>query len=203
MSYEFPMILCAVCDLARTRLCRAIDFARTLFLCWLHGIKRSKGAWFSGAPLIRTRNSGSVVIGEGTCLQSRSRLNLVGIVNQCVIDTRAGGSVYIGKNSGITSCVINSRERIHIGDNVNIGGNVRIFDHDFHSLNALKRRSFATDFPSVRSLPVNIGDDVFIGTNAIILKGSDIGARTIVAEAQLPCEIRTPAGHQEKCGSWQ
>ena len=33
----------------------------------------------------------------------------------------------------------------------------------------------------IRSAPIRIGDDVFVGTNAIILKGVTIGERSMVA----------------------
>jgi acetyltransferase-like isoleucine patch superfamily enzyme len=67
-----------------------------------------------------------------------------------------------------------------VGDRVNIGGNVRIFDHDYHPLDHLVRRNSAQDPAEIKSHPVVIGDDVFIGTNAIILKGVHIGDRSVI-----------------------
>ena len=60
-----------------------------------------------------------------------------------------------------------------------VGGNVRIYDHDYHSLDFELRRG-RQDGDHVRSRPVFIGDDVFIGVNAIILKGVTIGDRAII-----------------------
>ena len=60
-----------------------------------------------------------------------------------------------------------------------IGGNVRIYDHDFHSLDFQTRRG-AEDQLQIQTRPVEIGDDVFIGANAIILKGVTIGARAVI-----------------------
>lgn len=65
---------------------------------------------------------------------------------------------------------------------MNLGGNVRIFDHDFHPLEAeARRQSTREQAHHIRTAPVEIGDDVFIGTNAIVLKGVRIGDRSIVA----------------------
>lgn len=64
---------------------------------------------------------------------------------------------------------------------MNIGGNVRIFDHDFHSLHYLHQRNAAIDFKNVKIAEIIIEDDVFIGTNVLILKGVHIGARSIIA----------------------
>ena len=86
----------------------------------------------------------------------------------------------IGNNSGCSSTVFSSRSRIQIGDNVNIGGNVRIYDHDFHALSHLDRRGGPADRRNTKTAPVVIGNDVFIGVNAIILKGVHIGDRSVI-----------------------
>ena len=61
-----------------------------------------------------------------------------------------------------------------------IGGGTRSIDTDFHPIEWNKRR-----IPEYRSNGktslVNIGNDVFIGTNCIILKGVTIGDRSIIA----------------------
>jgi acetyltransferase-like isoleucine patch superfamily enzyme len=67
---------------------------------------------------------------------------------------------------------------VTIGAHVSIGANARIYDHDFHPLDPELRRRNATSNVSTR--PVVIGDDVFIGAHAIILKGVVIGARAVI-----------------------
>jgi acetyltransferase-like isoleucine patch superfamily enzyme len=61
-----------------------------------------------------------------------------------------------------------------------MGGNVRIYNHDYHALDYRARRDPVADAAGCQSAPVVIGDDVFIGVNAIILKGVTIGDRSIV-----------------------
>ena len=86
---------------------------------------------------------------------------------------------------------------IRIGKNVKCGGNVRIFDHDFHSLEA-DYRSSSEDSKHVRAAPVVVEDDCFIGTNAIILKGTYLGARTIVAAGSVVMGLNAPADSMVK-----
>ena len=77
-------------------------------------------------------------------------------------------------------CYFKARRRVTIGNHVKLGGNVRIYDHDYHSLDYLDRRDGAKDQPNCRSKPIVIGDDVFIGTSAIVMKGVTIGDRAII-----------------------
>jgi len=56
---------------------------------------------------------------------------------------------------------------------------VRVFDFDGHPLDAERRRRYEPT-PAEGIRPVIIGDDVWIGTGAIILKGVTIGDRAIV-----------------------
>jgi acetyltransferase-like isoleucine patch superfamily enzyme len=96
-----------------------------------------------------------------------------------LLTTLGEGVIRIGDYFGASAAVLSSRASITIGNHVNLGGNVRIFDHDFHSLDPLMRRS-ADDAKQIRSAPVILGDDVFVGANAIILKGVTLGDRCIV-----------------------
>ena len=59
-------------------------------------------------------------------------------------------------------------------------GGVRVFDLDGHPIDAeLRRRGEPTPPDGIR--PVILGNDVWIGAGAIILKGVSIGDRSIVA----------------------
>lgn len=122
----------------------------------------------------------SLKIGKNCTLNSSTLSNFVGITNTTIFQILGQGKIFIGDNCGLTSIVFSCRENITIGNNVKIGGNVRVFDHDYHSLDYLKRRNVKTDSENCKSSPVTIEDDVFIGTNAIILKGVNIGARSVI-----------------------
>ena len=45
---------------------------------------------------------------------------------------------------------------------------------------------------NIRSKRIVIGDDVFIGTNAIILKGTQIGDRSIIAAGSVVMGLKIP-----------
>ncbi|MCR5752825.1 MAG: acyltransferase [Kiritimatiellae bacterium] len=72
-----------------------------------------------------------------------------------------------------------------------VGGNVRIFDHDFHPLEWEARRP-PENGEKTRAKAIEIGNDVFIGTNAIILKGSRIGDGSIVAAGSVVFGLDVP-----------
>lgn len=114
-------------------------------------------------------------------LISRSRNTALGVNHPAVLRTlRAGSHLTIGNHfsaSGITICCAN---KIEIGNRVMLGASVIIADTDFHSLKPELRFS-RNDLENAKSSPVIIEDDVFIGMNAIILKGVKIGRGAIIA----------------------
>jgi acetyltransferase-like isoleucine patch superfamily enzyme len=148
----------------------------------LQGCKPDKGFRTSGSCSFKARKARSIQIARNVTLLGGWRSNRVGLTNPVLLQTFGDGRIEIGENSGGSGIVISSRSHVQIGKNVNLGGNVRVFDHDFHALDPVKRRlPFKQQEPFVRSSPIHIGDDVFIGANAMILKGVTIGTRTIVA----------------------
>lgn len=84
--------------------------------------------------------------------------------------------VEIGHKSYINhDSEIRCRERVTIGDNVSIAYGVLIQDSDYHSTYDEGGN------PKPVTKPVTIEDNVWIGANAIILKGVTIGEGCIVA----------------------
>ncbi|RXK87347.1 acyltransferase [Filimonas effusa] len=148
---------------------------------YLNGCPYGSGLRACGKVYLRANKKNSIKLGQNVTLMARYLTNSVGIPAPIMIECIGGGRVQIGNYSGLSSTVISSRASVDIGNNVQVGANVRIYDHDFHSLNYVRRRKGGGDQLNIKSSPVVIGDDVFIGTNAIILKGVSIGARSIVA----------------------
>jgi len=185
-KYEFPLHLIIAIKIIRIHLANIIPtfFARTSLN--LMGCKFGKYLIVNGKCYFRVQRKGAISFGENIKITSRFLSNSVGISNPTFIEcaTREA-TLAIGNNTGLTSCIISCRNKITIGNNVKIGGNVRIFDHDFHSLNHLNRRNYAEDSLFTKSSPVIIEDDVFIGTNSIILKGVHIGARSIIGSGSI------------------
>jgi len=85
-----------------------------------------------------------------------------------------GNDVFIGHG-----CAFDIAERIEIGDHCFVASGVRMADFDGHPLDAAaRRRHQPTPAESVR--PIKIGNDVWIGEGAAILKGVELGDRVIV-----------------------
>ena len=95
-----------------------------------------------------------------------------------------GDEVYIGDNT----CVYSMTE-VHIGRGTMIAHDVNIFDNDTHHKDwALRKAEYEKLFvktkeriPPVQSSPVSIGEYCWIASGAFILKGSQIGPRSIVS----------------------
>ena len=79
----------------------------------------------------------------------------------------------------MSNCAIVCQNEVVIEDWVKIGGDVSIYDTDFHSTNYIDRRC-EVDY-NIATKPVVIKQDSFIGAHSIILKGVTIGERSIVA----------------------
>jgi galactoside O-acetyltransferase len=106
------------------------------------------------------------------------------------------GKVEIGKHCYIGCSTFISRNGITIGNNVTIAWGCTIYDHNSHSLDYSERRKDIDDelwslrngqsiyknknWDPVKSSPITICDDVWIGMNCIILKGVTIGEGAVV-----------------------
>lgn len=180
-AFDWPNHLWIARDLLMDWLSAAFGSWRARIQLRAHGIRRiGSGFCVKGRLHVFTRRRNSIEIGDNVMLVSRYRSNPVGLAHPCVLDTLMGGSIRIGNGVGMSGVILSSRRSITIGNGVKLGGNVRIFDHDYHSLNFESRRDERLDRHEVRAAPVIIGDDVFVGTNAMILKGVTLGARSII-----------------------
>lgn len=192
MNYKFPNILPAFCVLCLLKIKAVLSKLRSSFLCYIWGIDADGHVYFGGKTLIRSWKRGDIKVGKNCIFRSDIRENLVGLMNPTILNTTRGGKIVIGDNSGFSSVVISSKSQVEIGNRVLVGGNVRIFDHDFHSLN-FSERGTALDSLNDISKPVKIGDDVFIGTNCLILKGARIGDRSVIAAGSVVFGMEIPS----------
>jgi len=109
----------------------------------------------------------------------------------CSFAVGINGSCSIGSFTLLNGALIMAEERIEIGSHCLISWNVGIADSDFHPLAPAQRiidahalAPFYKDRPArpqLRTKPVIISDNVWIGMNAIVLKGVTIGENSIVA----------------------
>ncbi|WP_432467993.1 acyltransferase [Agarivorans sp. Z349TD_8] len=145
-------------------------------------ILKAKRVQYESFPKINGRlfviNGGNIVLGRDVRINSGMKANPIGGDNICLLKTFTGGRISIGDNCGLSNCTIVAMNAVFIGEHTKIGGGVKMYDSDFHSLNYFHRRDSLTDKPL--SNTINIGKDVFIGAHSIILKGVCIGDRVIV-----------------------
>lgn len=149
-------------------------------LAWLalRGIQLGAGWRCYGRPLIQRHRQSRIRIGRRLNLRSTAASNPLGANHPVIISTRrAGARLTIGDDFGMTGGSIVCDERVSIGDRVWVGANAVITDTDFHPLDAETRRKRPLD---AKTAPVEIADEVFIGMNALILKGVCIGERAVI-----------------------
>lgn len=137
---------------------------------------------YSDYPKIRGRifltGRGEIKIGKNLKINSSLSSNAIGGDHRTIFSVSSGAVLEIGDHSGISNTTIICRESVKIGDYVKIGGSVKIYDTDFHSLDCVKRSNIITDIP--KNTAIIIKNHCFIGAHSIILKGVTIGEKSIV-----------------------
>lgn len=141
-----------------------------------HNVKYKTFLTIKGRILVS--NKGELNLGEGVTLNCATNSNPVGLNKTCTLVIQDNAILEIGDHSGLSGVSINCSKKIVIGNYVNVGGNVSIWDTDFHPIDFMARRIH--DKEKIVSLSICIEDDVFVGANSIILKGVSIGARSVI-----------------------
>lgn len=144
-------------------------------------VKHRKVAYDS-FPIIKGRirlyGEGRFIFGKDVKFNCSLGSNFVGLFKTCTVAVLKNASLEIGDHSGFSGVSIYCADKISIGKYVNFGGNVCIWDTDFHPLDYGERR--VHNVQQIKSAPIIVEDDVFVGANSIILKGITIGARSII-----------------------
>jgi acetyltransferase-like isoleucine patch superfamily enzyme len=123
-------------------------------------------------------NGGTLEIGEKFKMRDGAKIRV-----------RRGSVCRIGRNTSMNSNnMIACRERVIIGDNVQFSPNVLVYDHDhnFRTEDGVKAGKYNT-------ASIEIGNNVWIGANTIILRGTKIGDNTVIAAGSIVKGI-VPAG---------
>lgn len=129
---------------------------------------------------LKSKAPGAVVFG-----------NHVSVYGGCSFAVGTHGRCTVGDFTLLNGALVMAEERIEIGSHCLISWNVGIADSDFHPLAPAQRiidaHALAPFFkdrpprPEIRTEPVIISDNVWIGMNAVILKGVTIGENSVVA----------------------
>ena len=86
------------------------------------------------------------------------------------------GEIIIGNNCRLNGVYVHAQKKIVIGDNCVMASGINIIDSNGHETSSLDRTK-GRDVPK----EIIIGNNVWIGMNAIILKGSVIEDNSIIS----------------------
>jgi len=153
--------------------------------------------WFPGVLPLNMEAGKHAVIDSSFCFKYFFSTLIIGLrvgnhvtLWRTALSTEQNGLIIIGDYSYITNASLVCSEKISIGKRVFIAGGVTIADSDFHPLNAAARLQDTIALspignnksrPQIKSKPVFIADDVWIGFNATILKGVSIGEGAVIS----------------------
>lgn len=155
------------------------------FYCLLSGFRFDSSMRIYGRPIIKGGGlfnydiRHKIIIGNRFKCCNSINSNSIGLIQPCVFNvSKSNSKIIIGNNVGISGSTINATVLVNIGNNVLIGSGCIISDTDSHPLSYLERRD--NDFSNVKSNPIRICDDVFVGARSLILKGVTIGEKSII-----------------------
>lgn len=143
---------------------------------------------------------GEIVLGDGVTLQDGVRLQAWGgrieveagaqVRDRC--ELKSTGDLRLGARCVLSrTATLHCHERIHIGERCAIAERTTIIDSD-HGFDGSD--TFVLEQP-VRSAPISIGQNVFVGTNVVILRGTTVGDRAVIAAGAVLNGGDHPAAH--------
>lgn len=115
--------------------------------------------------------------------------NWCSIFAGCSFAVKGNGFCSVGDHTLLNGALIMCEQEVTIGTHCLISWNVGIADSDFHPLDPVARRRDAElmnpyfakgDRPPIPTRPVRIGNNVWIGMGAIVLKGVTIGDDSVI-----------------------
>jgi acetyltransferase-like isoleucine patch superfamily enzyme len=150
-----------------------------LWLSWQYNIFIEGKVVILGRPLIDIRRGSKLFLGNGVILTSRNKgyhLNIQAPVK--LFADRPGAEIRVGEQTRIAGSCIHAQRSVTIGKRCLIAGNCQIIDANGHDLS----------FPGVEQrldieglgAPIVIEDDVWLGTNTVVLPGVTIGRGAVI-----------------------
>lgn len=112
---------------------------------------------------IWVQSGGRLRLGRDTWLRTEYGPNRITVFSDASID--------IGPRALINGAMLHAKREIRIGADARLGFGVRILDADLHPLDSQTPE---------RIEPVRIGDRVWIGADALVLRGVTIGDDSVV-----------------------
>jgi acetyltransferase-like isoleucine patch superfamily enzyme len=151
-----------------------------ILISLLKNIKIGSGNRFYGIPIFQRFPQSKIIIGKDCTFRSDTT-NLIGKNKKCILVTTSNSAILeIGNNTGLNGSVVHCADNIHIGNDVLIGFNVLIDDSDHHAIDPIVRH-----YGKAATKPITIEDNVWLGANVTILKGTRIGKNSVIGANSL------------------
>lgn len=143
------------------------------------GVECGRNLKLTGLPFIYSHARGAIRIGSGVRMASSELGNILGISHRCILRTlNPTATIEIGDGVQMSGATIVAGQRVVIEKNVFLGNNSTIMDSDMHPLDPVKR--IAGSVEGIAVAPVTLEENVWLGMNAIVMKGVTIGRNTVV-----------------------
>lgn len=142
---------------------------------FLNNVKVGKGFRCCGNLFIR--NGGIMVLGNNIIINSHRIADPIGGETKTMLICANSAKLILHDGVSISNACLFASKYIEIGEQTCIGGGVKIYDTDFHSIIPEKRLHGNVDVPTK---PIIIGKRVFIGGHSVILKGVTIGDESVI-----------------------
>jgi acetyltransferase-like isoleucine patch superfamily enzyme len=142
-----------------------------------HGAIVGRGLRVRGPIRLHCHRTGSIRIGDDCRIQSGFAGNPVGGSSRMAIWVGPHGQLTLGDRVGLSNATIVCMTSVSIGDEVFLGGDSKVYDTDFHPLDADER---SRPGASARTAPVTIGRRAFVGGHCILLKGTTVGEESVI-----------------------
>jgi hypothetical protein len=114
------------------------------------------------------RGRGCLEVGDGCNLWAHEEWNRFFTYDK-------GAVVRVGAGTRLNGVTVQCRRGVEVGERCLIGS-AMLIDNDFHSVDWRYRN----DSAHVKSAAILVGDDVWIGGQAVLLKGVHVGGKAVV-----------------------
>lgn len=140
--------------------------------------KASYGNNLSINGTLFVRGKGKIIIGNNVTINSNRKTNPIGGDTTTIFYVKENAQLIIGDGCGISNTAIVVKDKVVIEQDVYIGGDCKIYDHDFHAVDYKSRISKKDN--GGKSAPILIKKGAFVGGHCIILKGVTIGEKSVI-----------------------
>lgn len=143
-----------------------------------HGASVGRGLRVRGPLRLHCHRTARIHIGDHCRIQSGFAGNPVGGNGRMSFWVGPGAFLNLGHRVGLSNSTIVCLQSVTLEDDVFIGGDSKLYDTDFHSLDPRER--LLPGNPGSRTAPVTIHRRAFVGGHSILLKGSSVGEAAVV-----------------------